>query len=237
MLLVGYSIQSTHGLLLILKGCVQERLRQEGDTRRRGKSRGDDEVKGVVLAAVSSLMLLGGQAAGAGAAQAEQPGSLDRLVGFVADRLQTADAVAAAKWASAVEDGSQPAIDDPVREAQVYDSMARLGAEKGLPADWVRQVFAGQIEANKIVQRGLVTEWRSGLVSPASAADLSAVRSVIDRANVEIIDELASERDELAKADCAGRLADSMLVTVRARHGDALHQAALVRAVLPLCEK
>ncbi|MEU2010917.1 hypothetical protein ABZ529_18685, partial [Nocardia sp. NPDC019302] len=54
----------------------------------------------------------------AGAAPAEP--SLDRLVALVAERLDTADAVAAAKWVAAGERGIEPAIDDPVREAEVY---------------------------------------------------------------------------------------------------------------------
>ncbi|WP_435824752.1 hypothetical protein [Nocardia beijingensis] len=65
------------------------------------------------------------------------------------ERLNTADAVAAAKWVAAGERGAEPAIDDPVREAEVYDAMAGLGHDRALPENWVRQVFFGQIEANK----------------------------------------------------------------------------------------
>ncbi|GAB2532861.1 gamma subclass chorismate mutase AroQ [Nocardia heshunensis] len=193
-------------------------------------------MKGVVVAALSSIVVLGGPATGAGAAQAD-PASLDRLVGLVAERLQTADTVAAVKWAASLADGTQPTIDDPVREAQVYDSMAKLGADKSLPADWVRQVFAAQIDANKIVQRGLVTQWRYNLLPPtATTGDLAPVRSIIDRVNAEIIDELAGDRTELAQPTCTVQLADSVLTTVQATHADALHQAALIKAVLPLCE-
>ncbi|MFE3194838.1 gamma subclass chorismate mutase AroQ [Nocardia sp. NPDC059240] len=193
-------------------------------------------MKSVVVATLSSIVVLGGQAAGAGPAQADRPASLDRLVGLVAERLQTADTVAAVKWAGALADGSQPTIDDPVREAQVYDSMASSGAAQGLPADWVRQVFTAQIEANKLVQRGLVAQWQYGLIPPASAApDLAPVRSVIDRVNGEIIDELAGDRTELTEPGCAVQLANSVSATVQATHADLLHQAALVRAVLPLC--
>ncbi|MGW4245986.1 gamma subclass chorismate mutase AroQ [Nocardia sp. NPDC004722] len=193
--------------------------------------------KNLAMAAVSSIAVLGGQTATASTAQADPPAPLDHLVALVAERLDTADTVAAVKWSAALADGSQPTIDDPVREAQVYDAMAQLGADKGLPAARVREIFTAQIDANKIVQRGLVTQWQYGLTAPGSpAGGLGPVRAVIDRVNTEIIDELAADRTELARPGCPARLADSVLATVRATGSDPLHQAALVRAVLPLCE-
>lgn len=163
-------------------------------------------------------------------------GSLDRLVALVLERLNTGDAVAAAKWASAAQTGAEPTIDDPAREAVVYDAMARLGADLDLPEGWVRQVFAGQIESNKIVQRGLITRWRfDPAAAPGSAPDLASVRPVIDRVNVEIVDQLAARRAELTAPDCAERLAYSVFDVFGAGNTDALHQAALVRAAAALC--
>ncbi|WP_433729418.1 gamma subclass chorismate mutase AroQ [Nocardia sp. CA-129566] len=162
--------------------------------------------------------------------------SLDRIVALVTERLDTADAVAAAKWATAAQNGGEPSIDDPVREAQVYDAMARLGTERGLPEAWIRQVFFGQIEANKIVQRGLVTRWRFDPAEvPSTPPDLAAVRPVIDRVNVEIVDQLALRRAELTGPDCAERLAPSVFGVLTSGRADALHQAALVRAAAALC--
>ncbi|WP_433681728.1 gamma subclass chorismate mutase AroQ [Nocardia sp. CA-119907] len=162
--------------------------------------------------------------------------SLDRIVALVTERLDTADAVAAAKWATAAQNGGEPSIDDPVREAQVYDAMARLGAERGLPETWIRQVFFGQIEANKIVQRGLITRWRFDPAEvPSTPPDLAAVRPVIDRVNVEIVDQLALRRAELTGPNCAERLAPSVFGALTSGHADALHQAALVRAAAALC--
>ncbi|MFD0362191.1 gamma subclass chorismate mutase AroQ [Nocardia sp. GCM10030253] len=170
-------------------------------------------------------------------ASAEPPArSLDRLVELVADRLDTADAVAAAKWATALQLGTQPSIDDPGREAKVYDDMARLGAERDLPENWIKQVFFGQIEASKIVQRGLVVRWRfDPAAAPAAPPDLSKVRPEIDRLNVDIVDQLAARRDELAARDCAERLAPSVFGVLSSGRVDALHQAALVRAATTLC--
>ena len=127
----------------------------------------------VVSAAALLLGLIGSAlpmtAEGALPAAAAAPGSpvadgpeseLSPVVEAVLRRLNTADAVAAAKWESSQQTGQAPVVDDPVREAQVYDAMAVAGSRSGLPQDWVRQVFTGQIEANKTVQYGLLTRWR-----------------------------------------------------------------------------
>ncbi|WP_280245374.1 chorismate mutase [Nocardia abscessus] len=170
----------------------------------------------------------------AGASPAD--GSLDRLVALVVERLDTADAVAAAKWAAAGEHGIEPAIDDPAREAEVYDAMARLGNGRDLPENWVRQVFLGQIEAHKTVQRGLMLRWRFDLAAaPPAPAGLASVRPVIDRVNVEILDQLATRRAELSAPDCAERLARSVFGVFTTGRGDPLHRAALVRAAASLC--
>ncbi|MFI9507642.1 gamma subclass chorismate mutase AroQ [Nocardia sp. NPDC052566] len=164
------------------------------------------------------------------------PGSLDRLVELVADRLDTGDVVAAAKWVSAAHNGSEPMIDDPAREAMVYDAMTRLGADRGLSENWVRQVFSGQIEANKMVQRGLITRWRfDPAVAPTVSPELAAVRPEIDRLNIGIIEQLADHRAELSGPACAERLAHSVFDLYAARRGDGLHRVVLARAAAALC--
>jgi len=184
----------------------------------------------LTLLAVALLMW----PASAGAAPDDR--SLDRLVALVLERLDTADAVAAAKWVAAGELGTEPAIDDPVREANVYDAMARLGNGRDLPENWVRQVFFGQIEANKTVQRGLMLQWRfDPAAAPTAPEGLASVRPVINRVNVEILDQLDLRRAELTAPDCAERLARSVFGVFSAGRGDALHRAALVRAAVSLC--
>lgn len=106
------------------------------------------------------------------------PAPLDSLVDLTLERLATADSVAAAKW------GTPSPIDDPEREAQVYLAMTGLGTSKGLPAEWVRSVFMGQIEANKTVQRGLHTWWQ---FDPASAPRVDALhQAALVRAAVSL---------------------------------------------------
>ncbi|MFE3960604.1 chorismate mutase [Nocardia sp. NPDC059091] len=184
---------------------------------------------------VGAAMVVAAGQFGVGAAQ-DDSGALDQLVELLSERLGTTDTVAAVKWAGAVRDGGEPVIDDPVREQAIYDAMAQLGAERNLPAGLVRQVFEAQIEASKIVQRGLVTEWRYGLATaPVPATDLAGVRPVIDGLNVAIIDELDRERTELTRSDCPARVAAGVLAVAGHDNLDTLHAAALVRASTPLC--
>jgi len=176
----------------------------------------------------------------AGAASAnpvDSDSALSPLVKLVLRRLNTADAVAAAKWTTSQRTGQAPVVDDPVREAQVYDAMAAAGTRSGLPQDWVRQAFTGQIEANKTVQYGLLTRWRfDPAAAPASdASDLAAVRPVIDQVNGEILNQLAAHRTLLGAPDCAQQLAAAVFPVLTSGRVDALHGAALVRATVTLC--
>ncbi|MGW4089011.1 gamma subclass chorismate mutase AroQ [Nocardia sp. NPDC004750] len=189
-------------------------------------------MRGVWLTLLAAALLM--WPVSAGAAPADR--SLDRLVALVVERLDTADAVAAAKWSTAGERGIEPTIDDPVREAEVYEAMVRLGHDRELSENWVRQVFLGQIEASKTVQRGLMTRWRfDPAAAPTAPAGLDSVRPVIDRVNVEILDQLAGHRAELTAPDCAEQLARSVFGVVVADRADVLHRAALVRAAVSLC--
>lgn len=169
--------------------------------------------------------------------EGDQVFELRTLVELALRRLNTADAVAAAKWATAQRTGEPPVVDDPAREAQVYESMAAAGARSGLPQSWVRQVFRGQIEANKTVQHGLLARWR---FDPASApapgtSELASVRPVIDEVNDEILAQLAAHRGVLEGSDCAERVAAAAFSVLTSGAADALHSAALVRAAVSLC--
>ncbi|WP_067567242.1 chorismate mutase [Nocardia acidivorans] len=190
-------------------------------------------MKALAVAAASALVLLTGSG-NAGPSPAGQPESLNRLTDLLADRLDTADTVAAAKWATASRDGSEPVIDDPTREAQIGDAMAELGTTHDLPEPWVRQVFQSQIEASKLIQRGLVLQWHYN-PAPPPAMDLPTIRPIIDHLNTEIITEMADTQATLASPDCPTQLLGSVATTISTHHSDPLHQAALVRAAIPLC--
>jgi chorismate mutase len=95
--------------------------------------------------------------------------SLDALVVVSARRLVLAVDVAAAKFLS------ERPIDDPVREKEILESMAsKLERAKPRPVlgiDFVRD----QIEANKVIQRGLHGYWAGHPEEfPAGPRDLTA---------------------------------------------------------------
>ncbi|MFR9753379.1 chorismate mutase [Nocardia sp. 004] len=171
----------------------------------------------------------------ADASSVRAPGSLYTLIALMAERLDTADAVAAAKWTTG-DRGVGSAIADPAREAEVYGTVARLGSGSDLPETWVRQIFFSQIEASKTVQLGLMLRWRFDRAeAPVDAVDLASVRSVIDRVNIEILAQLRARRAELIAPDCVEQLARSVFSVFAAGWGDTLHRVALVRAVIALC--
>ncbi|OKJ94355.1 chorismate mutase [Amycolatopsis sp. CB00013] len=179
-----------------------------------------------VLCAVSLLLVVSPAPASA------SPG-LWELTDLAAQRVQIADKVAAAKF------GTPSPIDDPVRERQILDSMAAKAPGLGLDADSVVRFYRDQIEANKVVQRGLYARWTEHPgTRPPGRPDLGTeVRPVIDRLNAGLLTELAETRDARARRSCDARLA----VTVRladARRGlDRLHSGALSEAVRSACSR
>ena len=95
--------------------------------------------------------------------------SLDALVVVAARRLVLAVDVAAAKFLSGQR------IDDHVREKEILESMAsrlkRAGPRHALGLEFVRD----QIEANKVIQRGLHRYWTEHPEElPATRRDLTA---------------------------------------------------------------
>lgn len=155
------------------------------------------------------------------------------LTDLAAQRVRIADKVAAAKF------GTPSPIDDPVREQQILDSMAAKAPGLGLDPAAVVRFFRDQIEANKVVQRGLYALWTEHPgTRPPGRPDLGTeVRPVIDRLNAGLLTELAETRDARARRSCDARLA----VTVRlvdARRGlDRLHSGALSEAVGSACSR
>ena len=179
-----------------------------------------------VVAAVMLAMLAVGGAVPAGA----QTRPLEPIAQAVSLRLATADAVAAAKW------GTPSPIDDPAREAQVLGAVASQAADEGLSAGRVQQIFRDQIEANKEVQRALFGWWS---VAPGAAPtvrpDLTQVRPVIDRQNLDILLQLREQEAVLAGPGCVPALVDAAVAVAAEQRLDPLHQATLARALVSIC--
>ncbi|KMS70361.1 chorismate mutase [Streptomyces viridochromogenes] len=156
---------------------------------------------------------------------------LTPLTDLFAERLLLADKVAAAKY------GTDKPIDDPVRERQILDDVAVRAAGLGLDPDGVKAVFRDQIEANKLVQRGLYARWDAHPEErPTERPDLvKEVRPQLDRITTELLDALRDTRRPRTSPACEPRL---VVAAVRSAYGhelDALHVEGLVRALPSVC--
>ncbi|MCL7497696.1 chorismate mutase [Streptomyces sp. MCA2] len=158
-------------------------------------------------------------------------GRLGPLAGLSAERLATGDLVAAAKW------GTGGPIDDPAREQEVLDAVAdqarRLGAD---PAATVR-IFRDQIEASKVVQRGLHRRWHADPAqAPTTRPDLDEVRKEINRINGELVRAIARSPHARSAPYCAPLLTVAAAQIRHERHLDGLHTMALARSLRSVCD-
>ncbi|MFG2290964.1 gamma subclass chorismate mutase AroQ [Streptomyces sp. NPDC048595] len=170
-------------------------------------------------------------------AQADPPaaahspyGRLRPLAALSAERLAAGDLVAAAKW------GTGAPIDDPVRERQVLDAVAAQARQLGAdPAATVR-IFRDQIEASKVLQRGLHRLWDADPSrAPDERPDLDEVRKEINRVNGELVRAVAASPDARSAPSCRPLLTVSAVRVRHERRLDALHTAALGRALRSVC--
>ncbi|WP_206797268.1 chorismate mutase [Amycolatopsis sp. MtRt-6] len=178
---------------------------------------------------VTVTAVLAASLVGSVPASASSP-TLWRLTDLAAQRVAIADQVAAAKY------GTPSPIDDPAREQQIYDSVAARAPGLGLdPADAVR-FFRAQIEANKLVQRGLYARWDAHPdQAPTTRPDLGQIRPVIDGLNTSLLTELAATTSVRAARSCPVRqLVTADVVDLRHRF-DALHARALGEATSATC--
>ena len=110
----------------------------------------------------SGLAMLGAPDAGA-----DVTSPLQALVDAAAQRLQTADPVAASKFRT----GGQ--VDDPQREQQVIDAVTADAALAHIDAGYVHDVFRNQIDTTDSLEHSRFAQWKLDPASaPASAPDL-----------------------------------------------------------------
>jgi chorismate mutase len=108
--------------------------------------------------------------------------SLDMLIELVVERLTLARDVATIKYPR------QP-IDDPIREHKILQSVACALNSIGAYRKIGRQFFRDQIEANKVIQRGLHQRWYAHPEEvPGVRRDLAAeVRPELDRITAQMM--------------------------------------------------
>lgn len=156
--------------------------------------------------------------------------ALHTVADLAARRLATADLVAAAKY------GTGAPIDDPVRERQVLDAVARQARDIGADPQETVRVFRDQIEANKLVQRALFHQWDTHPAeAPTERPDLTRVREEINRVNAALVHALADSAPSRHAPSCDGRLVAAAAHVRHERALDSLHATALARSLPSVC--
>ncbi|WP_414168393.1 chorismate mutase [Streptoverticillium reticulum] len=153
-----------------------------------------------------------------------------QLARLAAERVMTADLVAASKWISGAP------VNDPAREEQVLRDMDAKAQELGIDRPTVQRVFKDQMEANKLVQYALHDRWRDNPEdAPTTAPDLSEIRDRINRINGELLTAIGEAAPVLSAPQCHAvrdRAADTV---AEEEQLDPLHTQGLRRALAGLC--
>lgn len=163
-------------------------------------------------------------------ASADVLSPLHPLVDAAAQRLLTAEPVAASKYLT----GGQ--IEDPQREAQVLDTVATAAAAQGADPAYVRDVFRDQIDATVSLQYSLFGDWKvDPAAAPAGAPDLASTRATIDGLNQTMVGEIAHQWQELQSPSCRAEL-DATVNEVSVNRGlDPRYRRALEYATHDYC--
>ncbi len=162
---------------------------------------------------------------------ADPPTPLFALVDAAAQRLQTADAVAASKW---ITEGS---IEDKAREQQVIDAVTTAAGESGVDPAYVERAFHDQIDATVAVEYGRFSDWKLDPASaPTAAPDLSDSRATIDALNRTMVSEIAGQWNSLHSPRCLLDLEAARGTVAAARSLDDVYQRALAFATRSYCQ-
>jgi chorismate mutase-like protein len=114
--------------------------------------------------------------------------SLTMLSDLIEQRLALMEEVSKAKW------NTGSAIEDPEREQKVLQDVEAKAKQADLPPQWVQHFFRLQIEAAKLVQYQLFSQWRkSNQNNFSKTMDLnSQIRPQLDQITVAILAALKS---------------------------------------------
>ena len=155
---------------------------------------------------------------------------LYELVDAAAQRLQTADPVAASKWLNGGP------INDPARVQQVLAAVSADAQSTGVSTDYVTRVFTDQIDATEAIQYSRFSWWKlDPAAAPSSAPDLSASRQTIDGLNHRMVTEIAGQWPVLRSAACPVTLAAAKSAVAVSRGLDPLYVQALDAATRSYC--
>jgi chorismate mutase-like protein len=195
----------------------------------------------VATVAVTALILGTGSPAFAfSAAPSARPAAADGhgalgvfgpLTDLVIQRLVLGDQVAASKF------GTGQPIDDPVREQQELAAVRQRALAMDLDPDATVAFFGDQINASKIVQRGLFARWTTHPdQAPTSRPDLGTLRATLDALTTELLQQLqATQSVRQPSVSCAVQLIEGAVSGEIVRRLDSLHRRALDTALHSVC--
>ena len=184
-----------------------------------------------IVAALALTTATGAAATAAAASvRADNTIPLYGLVDAAAQRLQTADPVAAYKWATGT------AIEDPPRVQQVLAAVTGDATANHVDPGYVRRVFQDQINATESVEYTRFAQWKlNPQGAPGAAPELSASRTAIDALNRRMVTEITGHWDVLHSPACATDVDDADDAVIHARQLDTVYQQALAFATRSYC--
>lgn len=157
--------------------------------------------------------------------------TFDGLTELVIQRILVGDDVAASKYFS-----GKP-VEDPVREQQIIESVRASAGQLGIDPDSTAAFFRAQIEASKVVQRGLLAYWAEHPEhAPTTGPDLNVIREKLDALTTQLLTELVRV-DGLRHRGlrCDISLLVSTATGAAHHHLDQLHRQALRTATATVC--
>ncbi|MGE2717051.1 chorismate mutase [Mycolicibacterium litorale] len=183
-----------------------------------------------LLAGLAAAGAFLGAAVTAAPAQADNGGPLTALVDAAAQRLRTAEPVAANKW------NTKAPVEDPVRVEQVLTTVASDASARGVDAERVRRIFTDQIAATEAIQYSRFAQWKlEPAAAPAAAPELASSRSVIDGLNRTMVEQMAAQWPVLQSAQCADRVREATDAVATSHDLDQLYRDALRFATRSYC--
>lgn len=190
-----------------------------------------DFIKSRFFAAPLAAFVLSAAPASESAQAADQP--LLSLLDMTLERLHIARQVALSKW-----DSGKP-VEDLARETEVIQAAAEEARAAGVSTQFATHFFADQIEANKLVQYALLSQWNRDAKAPdEKRLDLREdIRPELDRLQRGLIKTLADTATLRSQRDCRAQLSRAMSSYVSRGALTPLYAVAMERALARACDQ
>uniref|UniRef100_A0A8D8V606 chorismate mutase n=1 Tax=Cacopsylla melanoneura TaxID=428564 RepID=A0A8D8V606_9HEMI len=175
-------------------------------------------MQNILIATVAIFQLMSGISA------------LQVLVALSKERLKLASLVAENKAQMC------KAVEDPEREKEILQVIVKTAQDQyGLEPAFVEPFFKAQMEANKLLQYGILMDANKKNKRPSPIINLNQVRVKVDELNHEILKNLKQVHTEMQGGKCIEAVNDA-LESELTQSQDFLYKAALIRALSSLVD-